>query len=141
MQALILVAPRCLPCQRRARQLEDELRWRNFQVQVQAADPERGHDLGQMDLAVLVFPAVVLPGLSFPLGSAGSLLRSLRGLEHPRLAMLAISPFGLDAPLDRFGRKAVELGGCLVAIRTTPPAGPRRGVIDLAAECMARVTG
>lgn len=141
MRALILVAPRCPPCDRRARQLEDELRWRNFEARMVTTDVVEGHDASDHDLVVLVFPALVLPGLSLPLGGTRSALASLRGLESTPLALLAISPLGLRAPLRGFVTQVERRFGPVVACRTVPPAGPRRGVIDVAAECMARVTG
>jgi len=137
---LILTAPRCPPCSLRARQLQDELSWRTFDTRVEEATGSREIDVSGEDLVVLIFPALVLPGVAFPLGSARRLLGALRGLPDTRLAMLAISPLGLKARLERFGRKAENLGARLVAIRMAPPAGPRGAVIDLAAECMSRVT-
>ncbi len=141
MRALILVSPRCPPCQRRARQLEDELRWRNFDARIETADARGGYDVSNDDLVVLVFPALVLPGLSLPLGGIRAALDGLRGIGDTPLALLAISPLGLRAPLHRFAAQVERRFGRVVAIRTTPPAGSRRSVIDLAAECMARVTG
>lgn len=141
MRALILVAPRCPPCRRRARQLEDELRWRNFETRIGASNTRGGHEVADVDLVVLVFPALVLPGLSMPLGGVRSALSGLRGLGDTPLALLAISPLSLRAPLRGFVRQVEKRFGRVVACRTVPPAGPRRGVIDLAAECMARVTG
>lgn len=141
MRALILIAPRCPPCASRARQLQDELAWRNFDARVEEADGARELDVSDESLVVLAFPALVLPGLAIPLGSARALLDSLRGLSGIQLAMLAISPLGLKARLTSFGRQAEDRGAQLVAIRTIPPAGPRGGIIDLAAECMSRVTG
>ncbi len=135
MRALVMYTPDSRMLKRQATELADELHWRGFDPQVDAAS--EGRDVGERDLVVVVFPAVPLGVRAVTLGGVERLLDSLTGLDRTAVGFLAISPAEVSHQLTCLRRHAERLGARWIATTSAAPGKP--GITDLAAECMARI--
>jgi len=137
VKALILLGRPQRLAHRLARRLEDELHWRGFDVAIVEAGAVS--DATPYDLVVLVLGAVVVPRLrTTPLDDVDSLLAAIGPLDGRPVAALLISATGLRGKRQALAAAIERQGGVpLPEIQVGPLGG--HGVVDLAAECMARV--
>jgi hypothetical protein len=137
VRALILLGrPRRL-ARRLASRLEEELHWRGFDVTVVEAGAVS--DASPFDLVVLVLGAVVVPLIrTTPLDDVDSLLATIGPLEGRPVAALVISATGLRGARQSLAGAIERQGGVPLPEIPVGPLGGH-GVVDLAAECMARV--
>ena len=138
MRTLVLYTPANRPLRNQASLLADELHWRGFDAEVEAAGA--GRDVSDYRLVVLVFPVLHVPFKAVPMGGIERVVSDLRGLSGQNVALLAVTPLdvgkrlcGLKGQLERLGGSLVATGNALPGIRG------QRGMVDLAAECMVRV--
>ena len=140
MRTLVLYTPRSRMLRKLASELCGELHWRGFDVDVEPADPDGGRDVAEYRLVVLVFPALHVGSWAMARGDVENLVQRLRGLQGADVALLAVSP---THPGHRLGalEDLVRRQGANVAARgnATPSLLGRQGLVDLAAECMARI--
>jgi len=123
-----------------ATELHDELHWRGFDVDTEPAEPAAGRDVAGYRLVVLVFPVVHLGLWALALGDVENLVRRLDGLPGVDVALLAVSPVNPQRLLCGLDDLIRQQGGRLAAVgNATPSVLGRRGLVDLAAECMARL--
>lgn len=140
MRTLVLYTPRSATLRKLASELRGELHWRGFDAEIEPADSSTGRDVGDYRLVVLVFPAVHLGPWAMPLGDVENLVSRLGGLQGADVALLAVSPTNPRRRLGTLVDLIRHQGGNVAAQgNATPSPLGRQGLVDLAAECMARI--
>ncbi len=139
--ALIVVSPRTPVCSGIADSLSEELLWRGFDPEVRSGRDLDRRAVERARLLALVFPAIPVVGLpGIALGGTRSVVRSMGDLDGKAAALLAVSPLPLRGVADGVARLLERAGARVVVADSVPPVGPRGALVDLAAECMVRIT-